>query len=270
MAQVTVGSTIRVKVVFRDWTDEDEDGPRIDPDTVDVEVHSDNMTPIIETGTATRSPSDTSLEVDYYYYDWTAESEGSFTIRFIGTIIEESTEDTVIVVEEDIEVGAPFTLTDSLIEDQELFFAGEITPLFVDPEEILIHHPDATALLAAEHIARHSLEVKKILKLDDTEEPPFIALEYVRAAAICALNRIFDYGLGGDTNSLSLGDLSVSNQTYPRTNINRANAMNWCEIAATLRREMIQTQARMKPVSKGASFDSPMPKRGLRRAIDKR
>lgn len=146
-------------------------------------------------------------------------------------------------------------------EDVELYFSGAISPLFVDPEEFTSYYSEASLMEIAELVHRYSIEVEKLMK---GEEPSVTALEYIRNATLCGLARIYDYGVGGDEASISLGDLSVSRQTYPRMKITRANAANSCELAAVLRQDLIRSRQGMKGVTRGSKHPNPMPVRHIR------
>ena len=128
----------------------------------------------------------------------------------------------------------------------------------------------------------------------------FTAIEYIKASSACELSRTYGFG-GDDELSLKLGDLSVTNKSMPRASVNRGNATTWCQIAASLRKELLASQVSMRgvqpkglpsglgtktsgkqidpdtglviylsdrelygPGRKGSAVDDPMPKRGLR------
>lgn len=257
---VLIGDTIRIQVTFRDWSSVGN-GDIIDPDIVTVDILDEDFvrTPEIEEAVK--------VEDGVYYYDWTPLNAGVFYIEFIGTFNDGQTS----VVRERFEVSkvasGPSPSGVSLGEDQEFVFATILTPLYVDPEELLHFYPESNNVEVMELISRYSREVAKILGLDMSDpEPdvPFLALEYIRAAVLCALSRIHDYTFGGDASSLSLGDLKISNQSYPRDRINRANAASWCELAAILREELMRGEAGIKAVVKGTNYTNPMPKRKLK------
>lgn len=261
---ISIGDLIRVKVVFRTWqnTTEDYSPPTsVDGDYVVVDISLDGVVqtsanPIL----ASRFPAETSEPIEYYYYDWEPTETGNYELTFSGSI-----DGDAAVVKETFTVGAdsPFGL--SLMEDQEIIFMGEITPLYIDPESIILHYPDSTVAEAAEHIHRYSTEVDRLLGYPS--ELPFIAYEYIQAAVLCSLGKIYDYGLGGgEASSISLGDLSISSQKYPKQRINRGNASNWCELAAAFRDEMIRGNANLRTVVAGKNRPNPMPGRRLRYA----
>jgi len=125
--------------------------------------------------------------------------------------------------------------------DEVIAFAPDIQPLYVDPEELIPYFPDAPLLEIGEFIHVYSQEIKEIFSLLDTDDGSslsFTALEYIKAATACELSRV--YGGGGDDElSVRLGDLSITNRNLPRSTLTRANATTWCQIAATLRKEIL-------------------------------
>lgn len=149
-----------------------------------------------------------------------------------------------------------------LLEDQELLFATMVDPLYVDPEEFRVYYTEANDVEIMELVHRFSNEVEYHFK---GEDPTFIAIEYIRAAVLCALARIYDYSGGGDESGLTLGDLKVtSSSAVSRGGITRANAATWCELAAALRGEMLRVISNMKAVVKGTRYKNPMPERHLK------
>lgn len=257
---ILVNDTVRIQVTFRDWSSIGN-GDIVDPDSVTVDILDEDLvrTPAVETATK--------VENGVYFFDWTPLTAGVFYIEFVGDFGSDQTS----VVREKFTVeqvaSAPGQNSVNLTEDQELVFATILSPLYIDIDEMHPFYPEASNVEVMELINRYSLEVANILSLDieDPEVvPPFIALEYIRAAVQCALSRIYDYGAGGMEGSLTLGDLSISSKSYPRNVINRANAMTPCELAAALRLELLRTEAPMRAVVKGTNFKNPMPKRHLR------
>lgn len=261
---ISIGDLIRVKVVFRELQDGTEDYS--EPIEVDGDVSLNILLNDVSTTPqpfiALRYPASQLEPIQYYYYDWEPTETGVFKLIFSGTV---NTEPVSITEEFVVGVDAAFGLT--LMEDQEILFLGEISPLYVDPESIVLHYPETNLAEAAEYIHRYSVEVDKLLGYPN--ELPFIAYEYIQAAALCSLGKIYDYGLGGgEASSISLGDLAISSQSYPKQRINRANASNWCELAAAFRDEMIRGNANLKTVVAGKNRPNPMPKRGIRYAAD--
>lgn len=253
---ILVNDTVRVTVTFRDWNTEGHGTP-IDPQSVIVNVWTSEATPaLLITDTPIRA------DVGEYYYDWTPTEVGLFDVEFIGTFADSSTS----TIRDTFEVEVSHSATVTLLEPQELLFATDAPPLYVDPDELLVHYPDAGSVEIMELINRYSSEVALLFKGKTLPaDLPFVAFEYIRAAALCGLSKVYDYGMHGDENSLTLGDLAISSQTYPRKTITRANAVNWCELAAALRTEMMRTKALMKGVRRGSAHKNPMPERDFKR-----
>jgi len=251
---VSTGDTVRIKVVFRHLDPEGNSEPVDPPFGVSVRILEGDD--IIVDDVAVSSD-----EAGEYYYDWTPEAAGVFTVQFIGHFTENSEDDHYIQEEFFVDLHTTDAFN-TLLEDQELIFATDAYPLLVDPDEFTMFYSDATSVEIMELIHRYSTEVLKVFK---GREPSLTAYEYIRAAVLCSLSKIYDYG-GGDATSLTLGDLKVSHQVYPRNKITRANAANWCELAAALRQDMMRGEAGMKAVVKGTKFPDPMPQRHLRDA----
>lgn len=258
---ILVDDTIRVQVTFRNWETIGE-GEIIDPEEVYVDILDASLTRTVQEEQAT--PGDPGPEGDggVYYYEWTPSTVGTFYIEFKGVFADGQSS----VVREEFNVVAtapgPRSTGETLEDDYILEFATTVAPLYVDPEDIQDIFPEASAIEAMEAIHRFSMEVEKYFK---GREPSFTALEYIRAAALCSLSKTYDYGINGDENSISLGDLSFSTRTFPKMKITRANAGNWCELAAALRAEMMRAASGigMRQVVAGSNFRNPMPKRRI-------
>jgi len=171
----------------------------------------------------------------------------------------------------------------------------------LNPEELQSYFPEASLMEIGEIVHFYSLEVKQLYSYNDDitgADLNFTTLEYIKAATACELSRTYSYG-GDDDVSISLGDLSISSRSLPRSQITRGNATTWCQIAAALRKEMLTGKVgpkgfqpkgiptsnieRMKnydpqtgktiylgdrdlygPGERVTMDDDPMPKRGLR------
>jgi hypothetical protein len=241
MANILVNDTVRLKVKF---IDVDTEGNQIEvaPASVLMSItNSDNEIVI--------STNPTALNQYEYYYDYTPTTAGTYRVSFTG-ILENNT---TINVNQQIYVSTPtedYRPTVFLMQEETIYFAPDIEPIYLDPEQLLPYFPDASMLEVGEFIYTYSTEIKGIYKLLDTEDGsniPFVALEYIRAATCCELTRV--YGNGGDDElSVSLGDLSITNKSLPRTTLSRANATTWCQIAAMLRKEMLTTRVGIRAV----------------------
>jgi hypothetical protein len=241
MSTILVNDTVRLKVKF---IDVDAYGNQIEvaPTSVLMTISNSSNEIIISTAP-------TSLTQYEFYYDYTPTEAGTYKVSFTG-ILENNT---TINVNQQIYVSTPtedYKPTVFLMQDETIYFAPDIEPIYLDPEHLLPYFPDASLLEIGEFIYNYSLEIKGIYKLLDTEDGtniPFIALEYIRAATCCELTRV--YGNGGDDElSVTLGDLSITNKSLPRTTLSRANATTWCQIAAMLRKEMLTTKVGIKAV----------------------
>lgn len=295
ISPIMVNDTVRLKVKFID----------VDPDTGDqteVSPVSVSLTVDDSSGNEVLIATPTQLTSSEYYYDYTPESAGEYTIRFVGVL----SSGTYVTVNQQIYVSTPtsdFKPSVTLGADEVIHFAADVTPLYLDPEELLPFFPDATLIEVGELIHHYSSEVKQIYSISDSMDANpalnFTALEYIKASAACELSRTYGYG-GEDELSVKLGDLSITNRSLPRTGVNRGNATTWCQIAAALRKELLASKVSMKgvqpkglpsnfvpttgksidpetglvvhlndrdllgPGRKNTIVDDPMPKRGLR------
>ena len=244
----------------------------------------------------------TALTSYEYYFDFTPSKAGEYNVTFVGIL----QDGTYITVTQQIYVNSSSTdyrPTVTLGSDEIISFTTVIEPLYLDPEELLAFFPDASLTEVGELIHHYSTEVKKIFSIEDSNKFPdlsFTAIEYIKASSACELSRTYGFG-GDDELSLKLGDLSVTNKSMPRASVNRGNATTWCQIAASLRKELLASQVSMRgvqpkglpsgigtktsgkqidpdtglviylsdrelygPGRKGSAVDDPMPKRGLR------
>lgn len=271
LSTINVGDTIRLKAVFRLWSIEDETyGPPVDPADNDVTVDifkknldGDYIVMVGAGGNATRNPSDILEPVEHYFFDWEPTEKGEYKFAFTGIVNGQPT-----IIEDYLEVGSTNSFASSLMEEQELIFMGELEPLYIDPEALSLYYSEASLTEVAETVHRFSVEVVKIL--GDPEELPYVAYEYIEAATLCWLSKKYDYGIGGgDATSLSLGDLSISNQSYPKKQLNRGNSSSWCELASALREEILRSGAGMRAIVAGSRYSSKMPGRRMKRADQK-
>lgn len=254
---VVVDETVRVSVTFHDWGSGSTSV--IDPQSVAVDILDSTEQRTVAVETAVReSPG-------VWYYDWTPTSLGRFYIEFKGFFADGQTS----LVREDLDVvtyQAPIsTTTETLEQDYEFTFFTSLSPLYVDPEELLLVYPDATIAEATEAVVRFSLEVQSLLA-NPQDQPPPRAVEYVRAASLCTLARVHDAAMSGMETTFTLGDLTVKNGSSSRGSVAGSGLGNWCEQAAALRKEMLRTAgtAGMRAVLKGANYRNPIPHRYIR------
>lgn len=154
----------------------------------------------------------------------------------------------------------------SMIESVELTYCGVLNPMYIDVDELALIYPDAGNVEIAENIHYFSKEVYKLLGL--TEEPtevPFVAIEYIKAAAACSLDKVYAVGSGFST-SFTLGDLTVNKPRSSSKSLNRGNANSWCELASVLRGEILSSSSRggFRGVVKGDKLTNPIPIRKIR------
>jgi len=292
---VLVNDQIRLKVKFLD----------IDPVTNNqtlVTPASVNLTIKNSLGVVVLSSNANQISGSEYYYDYIFTEAGEFSISFVGVL----STGTYITVNQQIYVSTPtseFKPSVTLGSDEVVIFASDVSPLYLDPEELLAFFQNSTLVEAGELIHHYSLEIKQLYSIPDSSDlnPQLgsTVLEYIKAAAACELSRTYGYG-GEDELSVKLGDLSVTNRSLPRIGVNRGNATTWCQLAAALRREVLSAKVSMKgvqpkglptdyvpttgksidpetglvvhlsnrdllgPGRKNSRVDDPMPKRGLR------
>lgn len=241
MSTILVNDTVRLKVKF---IDVDVNGNQIQVAPTGVSITITNSANQIVV-----SAEPTALTQYDFYYDYTPTSAGAYKISFIGVL----ENNTTINVNQQIYVSTPtedYRPTIFLMQEETIVFAPDIEPIYLDPEQLLSYFPDTSLLEIGEYVYTYSSEIKGIYNFLDTEDGtniPFIALEYIRAATCCELTRVYGNG-GDDEQSISLGDLSITNKSLPRTSLSRSNATTWCQIAAMLRKEMLATKVGIKAV----------------------
>lgn len=241
VSNVLVNDSVRLKVKFLDQGD---GGAQVEADIVSVQVLIKNADAEIIVNTSA-----TLLSGSEYYYDFTPIEAGTYTVTFTGT-----TESGNSIVSK-LTLYANSSTTDyepsvTLRADETIIFAPDLSPLYLDPEELVAIFPDASLIEIGEMIYRYSLEIKEIYSLNGDEDGstlPFIILEYIKAAAACELSRTYGFG-GDDELSLKLADLEITNRSAPRTVATRSNATTWCQIAASLRREVLAKKVSMRGV----------------------
>jgi len=297
LSSININDKVRLKVKFVDT----------DPITglqVNVAPISGGVTLVIKNSNNVVLPNTvvTALNAYEFYYDFTPTIADEYNVIFVGVLVN----GTYITVTQQIYVNSltsDYKPTVTLGSDEIISFTTIVEPLYLDPEELLAFFPDASLTEVGELIHHYSTEVKKIFSIEDSNrfpDLPFTAIEYIKASSACELSRTYGFG-GDDELSLKLGDLSVTNKSMPRSSVNRGNATTWCQIAASLRKELLASQVSMRgvqpkglpsgvgtktsgkqidpdnglviylsdrelygPGRKGSVVDDPMPKRGLR------
>ena len=241
VSNVLVNDSVRLKVKFLDQGD---GGVQVEAEIVSVQVLIKNSDAEIVINTPA-----TLLSGSEYYYDFTPTEADTYTVTFTGTT---SSGNSII---SKLTLYANSSTTDyeptvTLRADETIIFAPDLSPLYLDPEELVAIFPDASLIEIGEMIYRYSLEIKEIYGLKGDEDGstlPFIILEYIKAAAACELSRTYGFG-GDDELSLKLADLEITNRSAPRAVATRSNATTWCQIAASLRREVLAKKVSMRGV----------------------
>lgn len=249
--EVLIGDNVRVTATLR-YTNEDNELVAFDPSDVTVTIKDSNNNILVNNEEATY------LVDDVWYYDFTISIVGLHTVIFSVNFDDSPS----IQITQKIyasSITEKYKPTVTLKTDETITFASEISPLYIDPESLLSIFPDASLLEIGEFIYNYSLEVKALLRLNDQTSGSsliFNVLEYIRAATACELSRTYAYG-GDDEVSIRLGDFSIQNRNVPRNSLSRDNASTWCQIAATLRKEMLALKARgvvMQPKNLPADY----------------
>lgn len=268
-SNVLVNDKVRIKVKFVDIDSTTGDQVEVEPvPPVPVTV-KDSSGNLIESGNAT------ALTASTYYYDYTPTQPGTYTVKFVGTIVNlnfATPTTTQIPVSQQLYVSTPteeYRPTITLRESETITFAPNLIPLYIDPETIRSYFPDATLLEIGELVHGFSHEINTIFGITDPNlEPaslveedypnpvdilsnygvnPYTIFEYIKAAVCCELSRTYGFG-GDDELSLQLADLQITNRSFPRNSVNRGNATTWCQIAAALRKEIVAFKVGMSAV----------------------
>jgi hypothetical protein len=277
-SNVLVNDTVRIRVKFVDKDPITGVQSDVSPDYVTVTIFDSNNNPVPPTPTNA-----TPITSSEYRYDFTPTLAGEYRVTFLGTLADTRS----ITVSQALYVSTPteeYKPTITLRAEEIIAFAPGLMPLYIDPESIRSYFPDATLLEIGELIHGFSHEVNSIFGIkdpnldpvslieEDAENPvdifskqnanPYTVFEYVQASVLCRLTKIYGFG-GDDELSLELADFKVTNRNTPRSNITRANATTWCQIAAALRKEIIAKKVGLKSVlPKGLPIKSIIPSGG--------
>lgn len=233
---VLVNDTIRIKVKFIDIDPSSGSQIPVTPVVVVVIIKKSDNSVIVEDNITVSGK----ISNSEYFYDFTPTLADTYKVTFIGNL----SGGTSITVNQQLYVSTSvdeYKPTIILKSDETITFAPDVSPLYLDPEELRPYFPEASLIEIGEAIYSHSLEVKQIYSLNDAataDSLSYTALEYIKAAAACDLSRTYSYG-GDDDVSVQLGDLTVTTRNLPRSEVTRGNATTWCQIAAALRKEML-------------------------------
>jgi hypothetical protein len=277
-SNVLVNDTVRIKVKFVDKDPLTGSQTEVSPLSVSVTIFDSNNVPVSPTPTSA-----VQITSSQYYYDFIPNLAGEYKVTFVGTLPDSKN----ITVNQALYVSTPteeYKPTITLKADETIAFAPSLRPLYIDPETIKIYFPDVPLLEIGELIHGFSHEVNTIFgimdpNLDpttvvegDSPNPvnilsryginPYTVFEYIQASVLCRLTKIYGFG-GDDELSLELGDFKVTNRNTPRSNITRANATTWCQVAAALRKEIIAKKVGLRSVlPKGLPIKSIIPSGG--------
>ena len=257
IGNVLVNDTVRIRVKFVDVNPETSEQVEISPTSVSVTITDKDGDSAITPSPGVPVPSGGASEC---YYDFTPTEAGEYSILFLGLLSNGS----YVRVTQQLYVSTPsveYKPTVTLREDEVIVFAPGLSPLYLDPEELLPIFPDATLLEVGEIIHRYSHEIYQlygITQVPGIDEDPlskissvttstYSVLEYIRASVACELSRTYGFG-GDDELSVQLGDLQISNKNVPRATVTRANATTWCQIAAALRKEIMTKRVGLRGV----------------------
>jgi len=238
---VLVNDNVRLKVKF---FDQGAGGIQIEANITAVQVViKDSSEIIVVTSLATL------LSGSEYYYDFIPTKADTYKVTFTGTTnLNKSIVSKLTLYANTATTNYKPSIT--LRADETIMFAPDLSPLYLDSEELASIFPDASLIEIGEMIYRYSLEIKEIYSLKGDEDGstlPFVILEYIKAAAACELSRTYGFG-GGDELSLKLADLEITNTSAPKEIATRSNATTWCQIAASLRREVLAKKVSMRGV----------------------
>lgn len=201
---------------------------------------------------------------DVWYHSYTPLTEDEYTFRFTASF--DDAED--LVIEDSITVGPESATPVYMDSDFTITFATYFTPLYLDPSELKPFFPDVDDYEIAEAIHTPSVKVKDLFDLEDDEEPPAYALDYIQAAAACTLSRLSDdlFGTGAySKDDFTLGDLTIkdSSGSSAKSTVNTGNAASWCELAYTLDMELKMKSVGSKVFVKSSQYPNPVPERRL-------
>jgi hypothetical protein len=239
---ILINDTVRIKVKFIDVNSITGEPVDVHPVSVHVVIKNAINYSVVDTS----APSLTSSE---YYYDFKPTEPGQYHVTFTGSL----SDNTQIVVNQSLYVNDSDSKYKPLITlkaDETIMFAADVAPLYLEPEEIFNFFPDAPLLEIGELVHHYSVEIKQMFKLqelDDGSTLNFTLSEYIKASVCCELSRTYGFG-GDDELELKLADLSITNRSNPRDNVNRGNAVTWCQLAAALRKEVAAARVGMKAV----------------------
>jgi hypothetical protein len=249
-------------VVVIEFDFEDNEDALADPDSISASISAKKDTtgyPV--TITLTR------LSVGKYSYDWTASEAGSFTFYVTGYFDNDA--DVVHLKKFLIGSEEPGATLDGPLT---ITLLSKLEPIYIDPEFILQYSPASDLTEVTEIIWRKSLELEHKLGQTNLIELTSNQHDFIVAAVMCELSRIYGLVNGGLTGfngieDFELGDLKVSTNRssgFASGAYDAGNAGTWCELAAILKDQLSSVNETFRSVVPGASYAAVIPDRGLK------
>jgi hypothetical protein len=257
MAVIPTGSVVVIEFEF-----EDNEGLFVDPDNISAAISAKKDTTGYPVAIAL-----TKLSVGRYIYYWTASEVGSFTFYVVGSFngdadVTHLKRFLIGGEEPDVTLDGSWAIT----------LLGKLEPIHVDPEFILQYCPAGDLTEITEIIWRKSLELEHKLGQTNLTEITSNQHDFVVAAVMCELSRIYGLVNGGLTgfdgiDDFELGDLKVSNSSsngFAAGAYDSGNAGTWCELAAILKNELSTINDTFRSVVPGANHAPVIPDRRLK------
>jgi hypothetical protein len=270
LSNINIGQKVRVTVTFVDYDFFAGTDTLLGPISVSAALYKYNTTTKVWDLVQSNLGPIVSVSLGVYYYDWTPTENGRFRLLFMGTLL--GATPSTIQNPRDFYIGdaKPEILLGSSEEYQ---FLGPLTPLYLDPEQILTYYiPENRQnglVEITEIIYRLSLILQDWFGETLTVTPKME--DWLIASTLCELTKIYTFngGMDGfaDVSSFKLGDLEVTGSAGTTANAkapNRGNAATWCELANLLRDELIANTGAPKTYVRGSAYDNPMPLRALK------
>lgn len=265
MALINVGSTVSIEFMFLN------DGLFLSPDSITTEVLI--YDPVSETYLSQATPETltlTQISMGIYQADWVTSTAGRFKIEVLGEFLDVNISD--ILHEKYFLVGNTEPLKD-LGSSYLVTFLGQLTPIYVDPEYVLQYYISGDIVEITEIIHRKSLELESKIGKTNLTEISSIQHDFVFAATMCELSRLYGVVNGGlsgfsSLESFQLGDLKVDKGSgggrIASGSYDLGNAGSWCEVAALLKDQLLTAGGNYRPVVPGSYYSGVIPTRELK------
>jgi hypothetical protein len=255
MAKIQVGSTVYTEYIFT------INGINVDPDSFVSEVYIyDSLLGEYVSQNPFQSITLTRVSEGIYTGEWANVQEGIFKLEVIGSFNDINISS--IKHEKYFLIGESEVIKD-LDYSYLVTMLGPLTPVYVDPEFILQYYSSGDLVEITEIIHRKSLDLESKLGLTSLEPISALQHDYIVAATMCELSRIYGMTNGGLTGFTSaarfkLGDLEVDKGTtggrLPSGSYDLGNAGSWCELAAVLKSQLRTASETFRPVVPGAAY----------------